>query len=120
MPSARPGHWYCEYRWRTLHPSNGEESAVGNATTKNARLIIRCDHRARRLLDKAASYAHLSVSEFVLFHALASAEQVVRAHGPFTLTLKDFQAFLKAVDAPAKPSAALKRAFRRHAENIRQ
>lgn len=101
-------------------PSYREKSAVGNTAAKDACLIIRCDHRARRLLDKAASYAHVSLSEFVLSHALASAEQVVQAHKSITLTLKGFQAFLEALDAPAKPNAALKRAFRRHAENIRQ
>ncbi len=93
---------------------------MGSATTKESRLNIRCDNRARQLLDKAATYAHVSVSEFVLNHALASAEQVVQAHESITLTPKDFQAFLTALDAPAKPKAALKRAFRRHAEQVRR
>lgn len=93
---------------------------MASATIKESRLNIRCDNRARRLLDKAAGYAHLSVSEFVLSHALASAEQVVQAHEAITLTQKDFQAFLNALDVPGKPNAALKRAFRRHAEKIRE
>lgn len=93
---------------------------MGIATIKENRLHIRCDKRARRLLDKAATYAHLSVSEFVLSHALASAEQVVQAQESITLTPKDFQAFLAALDAPAKPNAALKRAFKRHAEQVRR
>ena len=33
---------------------------------KDARLHIRCDQEMRHLLDKAAAYAHMSVSEFVL------------------------------------------------------
>ncbi len=93
---------------------------MGSATTKESRLNIRCDNRARQLLDKAAAYAHVSVSEFVLTHALASAEQVVQAHESNTLTPKDFQAFLTALNAPAKPKAALKRAFKRHAEQVRR
>ena len=93
---------------------------MGNAAIKESRLNIRCDDRARRLLDKAATYAHLSVSEFVLSHALASAEDVVQAHESITLTQGDFQAFLSALDSPARPNAALKRAFRRHAEKIRE
>ena len=93
---------------------------MGTATTKEHRLHIRCDKRARQLLDKAAGYAHVSVSEFVLSHALASAEQVVQAQESITLTPKDFQAFLAALDAPAKPNAALKRAFKRHAEQVRR
>ncbi len=88
-------------------------------TNKESRLNIRCDHHVRQLLDKAASYSHVSISEFVLSHALASAEQVVQAHESITLLPKDFQAFLAALDSPAKPNAALKRAFKCHAEKIR-
>ena len=91
-----------------------------SATTKESRLNIRCDDRVRELLDKAASYARVSVSEFVLTHALASAEQVVREHEAITLKPKEFQAFLAALDAPAKPNAALKRAFKRHGTQVRR
>ena len=90
---------------------------MGTTTTKENRLHIRCDDRARRLLDKAATYARVSISEFVLSHALASAEQVVQAHESITLNTKDFQAFLAELDRPAKPNAALKRAFKRHSAN---
>ncbi len=90
---------------------------MGTTTTKESRLHIRCDDRARLLLDKAATYARVSVSEFVLSHALASAEQVVQAHESITLNPKDFQAFLAELDSPAKPNAAMKRAFKRHSEN---
>jgi len=90
------------------------------AATKESRLNIRCDVRARELLDKAATYAHVSVSEFVLSHALASAEQVVQAHEAITLAPEHFKAFLAALDAPAKPNAALERAMKRHAEQVRR
>ena len=33
--------------------------------TKESRLNIRCDNYTRQLLDKAASYVHVSISEFV-------------------------------------------------------
>ena len=89
------------------------------ATIKDSRLHIRCDAHARDLLDRAASYAHVSVSEFVLKNALATAEAVVQHHESITLKPEDFKAFLAAVDAPAKPNAALKRAFKRHAEQVR-
>jgi uncharacterized protein (DUF1778 family) len=89
-------------------------------TTKETRLNIRCDFRTRQLLDKAAAYSHVTVSEFVLSHALASAEQVVQAHEAITLKQTDFQAFLAALDAPAEPSAALNRAFDRHDKLVRR
>ena len=88
--------------------------------TKESRLNIRCDLRARELLDNAATYAHLSVSEFVLSRALASAEQVVQANEAITLEPAHFKAFLAALDESAKPNTALKRAMKRHAEQVRR
>ena len=85
---------------------------------KENRLNIRCNTHARELLDKAATYAHLSVSEFVLSHALASAEKVVHENESITLTPQDFQAFLAALDAPAVPNPALKNAMKRHAQQV--
>jgi uncharacterized protein (DUF1778 family) len=87
---------------------------------KQSRLNIRCDMHTRQLLDKAAGYVHVSISEFVLSHALASAERVVQTHESITLKPKDFDAFLLALDTPAKPNAALKRAFKRHADQVRR
>lgn len=92
---------------------------MNTATIKENRLHIRCDKQARQLLDKAAAYAHVSLSEFVLSHALASAEQVVQAHEAITLQPADFQAFLAALDEPAESNAALRRAFHRHSEQVR-
>lgn len=86
--------------------------------TKESRLNIRCNSRARDLLDKAASYTHVSVSEFVLSHALASAEKVVQENECITLKPNDFQAFLAALDKPARPNAALKKAYKRHASQV--
>lgn len=86
--------------------------------TKESRLNIRCNVHARELLDRAASYTHLSVSEFVLSHALASAEKVVQAQESITLTADDFRAFLTALDAPVGPNHALQQAMKRHAEQV--
>ena len=89
-----------------------------NTIPKESRLNIRCDVRARELLDKAATYAHVSISEFVLSHALASAEKIVHAHENITLRPEDFNAFLATLDAQTEPNAALKKAFKRHSEQV--
>lgn len=91
---------------------------MGQTAIKESRLNIRCDSYARQLLDKAATYAHVSVSEFVLVNALASAEKVVQAHEHITLQPEDFQAFLAALDAPAPANTALKAAHKRHAAQV--
>lgn len=91
---------------------------MGNTAVKESRLNIRCDSHARELLDRAATYAHVSVSEFVLSHALISAEKVVQANESITLKPADFQAFLSALDTPLKPNSALKKAFKLHATRV--
>jgi len=85
---------------------------------KDTRLHIRCDQEVRHLLDQAAAYAHMSVSEFVLKQAVERARLVVEAHQVMTLTQQEFAAFLEALDAPAQASTALQRAFARHAEQV--
>ena len=78
---------------------------------KESRLNIRCDNRTRQLLGKATNYAHVSISESVLSHTLTSAERVVQEHESITLKPRDFETFLTALEGPAKPSLALKRAL---------
>ena len=46
------------------------------ALAKDSRLHIRCDQEVRHLLDKAASYAHMSVSEFILRNAVDQAKSL--------------------------------------------
>ena len=89
-----------------------------NLTSKESRLNIRCDLRTRTLLEKAATYSHTSLSEFVLSQALATAEKIVQAHEKITLQPEDFQAFLDALDTPTEPNAALQKAFKRHAAQV--
>lgn len=91
---------------------------MSQAATKDSRLNIRCDERTRLLLDQAAGYAHVSLSEFVLSRSVAAAEQVVREQQSITLDAEDFQAFLEALDSPGEPNGALRRAFDRHAEQV--
>jgi len=86
--------------------------------TKDSRLHIRCDQEMRRLLDKAAAYVHMSVSEFVLRHALERAQSVVQAHEAITLSQDDFVSFLDALDRPAQANTALQRAFARHTKHV--
>lgn len=86
---------------------------------KDTRLHIRCDQEVRRLLDKAAAYAHMSVSEFVLKNAVEQAQSIVQTHEAITLSQQNFAAFLNALDAPTLPAPALKRAFARHSQQVR-
>ena len=70
------------------------------------------------MLDKAAAYAHMSVSEFVLRNAVEHAQSVVKAHESITLAEVDFAAFLDALDTPAQANPALHRALARHTKYV--
>ncbi len=89
-------------------------------TIKENRLNIRCLTYVRQLLDKAAAYAHVSISEFVLKHALSSAELIIKEHESITLQPVDFQDFLTALDKPLQVNAALNRAFNRHSLQVKR
>lgn len=86
---------------------------------KDARLHIRCDRDMRRLLDKAAAYTRVSVSEFILRHAAEQAQAIVQAHESITLSQDNFAAFLDALDTSDQANPALQRAFHRHAEHVK-
>jgi uncharacterized protein (DUF1778 family) len=90
-----------------------------SSVVKDTRLHIRCDEAVRTLLDKAAAYSHMSLSEFVLKNAVEQALSVLQAHESITLSQADFDAFLAALDTPAQPEPALQRAFQRHAKQVR-
>ncbi|MGL1834949.1 DUF1778 domain-containing protein [Rhodocyclaceae bacterium SMB388] len=90
-----------------------------SSMTKDTRLHIRCDQKVRQLLDKAAAYAHMSVSEFVLRNAVEQAQSVVQQHEAINLSQDDFAAFLDALETPAQPTPALQRAFARHDAQVR-
>ncbi len=91
---------------------------MSQTAPKVSRLNIRCDTRTRELLDRAAGYTHVSVSEFVLSRAVTAAERIVQEQESITLNAEDFHDFLAALDAPGDPSPALRKAFERHGELI--
>lgn len=119
MP-AELRQWKCALDTCTHMAHNIEQQSIRDPAmttlAKDSRLHIRCDQGVRRLLDKAAAYAHMSVSEFVLRNAVEQAHSVVQSHEAITVSQQDFDAFLTALDAPAAPAPALRRAFARHAD----
>lgn len=83
---------------------------------KDERLQIRLDARAKRLLQKAAQYSRKSVSQFVLAQSLEAAERIVGEQENVSLSERDWELFLDALDNPPAPNDRLKRAARRYAE----
>ena len=82
--------------------------------TKSARLEARITPDLQALLKRAAELEGRSVSDFVVTAAREAAEQRVEQAQVMRLSLEDQRAFVEAILDPPRPSASLRRAFRRH------
>ena len=80
-------------------------------TVKNERMHIRLDSETKQKLERAAAYAHKSISEFVLGNALEAAEKVIEEEELTTLSLPDWDLFFDALTTPPEPAEKLKAAF---------
>lgn len=87
-------------------------------TIKQERMHIRLDVLSKRKLERAATYACKTLSEFVLGQALRAADEVVRAHETLTLSQADWEVFLDALEHPPKPNAKLIQAFAEHRQRV--
>ena len=74
-------------------------------------LNMRVEPTQKKLLEKAAEVTGQSVTSFVLAHAVQAAQRELEEVRSYSLTLKDAQAFMSAVESPTSPNSALKRAF---------
>lgn len=89
-------------------------------TVKQERMHIRLDALSKQKLERAAAYAHKSLSEFVLGPALNAADEVIHDHEILTLNEADWEVFLDALENPPKPGTKLKRAFTEHKKRVRR
>jgi uncharacterized protein (DUF1778 family) len=81
---------------------------------------IRLDTRSKQKLERAAAYAHKSLSEFVLGEALHAADEVIHEHETLTLREADWEVFLDALENPPEPNVKLSQAFAEHKKRVRR
>ncbi len=82
-------------------------------TIKDDRLQIRVDPADKRLLERAAEAAHLSVSAFVLSAAAAQAQWLLAEREAIRLSPSAAAAFSEALERPAAVNARLSEALHR-------
>lgn len=82
----------------TLLPSNDTESA---------RINLRVSPSAKALIERAAAIMGSTVSGFMLQNIYETASKVVAQYETMTLSNRDRDAFLNALDNPAEPTQAL-------------
>ena len=73
------------------------------------RLEVRLTPTAKSMLKRAASVERKTVSAFILDKGLAAAAETLADRREFRLSTKQYDAFVAALDAPAKPRPRLER-----------
>ena len=89
-------------------------------TVKQERMHIRLDAQSKLKLERAAAYAHKSLSEFVLRQALNAADDVIHENETLTLQEADWGVFLDALENPPAPGTKLKQAYAEHRKRVRR
>ncbi len=87
-------------------------------TIKQERMHIRLDTLSKQKLEKAASYSHKKLSEFVLSQSLAAAETIISEHEHLTLSNNDWALFLDALENPPAKNKKLKEAVALHKKSV--
>lgn len=78
---------------------------------QSARLEARISHDLHVVVKRAAEIQGRTVTDFVIHALRSAASQAIEQADHVRMTMADQEAFAQALIAPAKPSAALKRAF---------
>ena len=77
--------------------------------TKSERIDIRTNPAIKGLLQRAASTAHKSVSEFLLDAGLSAAQETLAGRNLFPLDDASWEAFQTALDRPPQEKPRLRR-----------
>jgi len=91
--------------------------------TKQERINLRLKRsakraRAKRALERAASFEGKTVSNFILTSALAHAEKTIQNHEVMSLNNQDSEAFFNALVKPVRFNKKLAAAFEEHDRRI--
>ena len=82
---------------------------MARTAPRTDKLDLRLTAAAKRILQTAAVASSRSVSEFLIESGLARAAETLPDRTRFGLDAEQWEAFQAALDAPAKPIAALKK-----------
>ena len=88
----------------------GSTTAATTNYGKRERFNIRTTSEEKALVERAASLVRMTTSQFVLQAAVRSAEEVVADQTRFVLSPEKWDAFVEALDRPAREIPELKRA----------
>jgi uncharacterized protein (DUF1778 family) len=88
--------------------------------TRTARFEARFAPDALAVVKRAAEITGRSVSDFVVAAAQEAANRTIEETQIVRVSVEDQRAFAEAILNPPEPTPALRRAFRRHRELIKE
>jgi uncharacterized protein (DUF1778 family) len=84
---------------------------MSETASKDSRIDLRLTREQKALLEKAASLKGVSLSAYTLLHLLPQAQQDINNQERLSLTNRDRDLFLSALENPAKLKGKLKTAI---------
>ena len=87
---------------------------------KDETLHIRVVQEDKSLIEEAAKFQGLSSSSFMLQNTLEAARRTLAEANRISLSTRDAELFLQALDAPSTANPALEKAFAIHAKRVRK
>lgn len=99
---------------RASRASNRKTDVTRTTKTRSVRLDMRLEHRAKTLIERAASLTGQTVTDFAVSNLVESALATIERHERLVLSNRDRDRFLAALDRPARRLPALIRAARLH------
>lgn len=84
--------------------------------TVTTRIDLRTSDQAKQLIKSAAAISGVSMTDFILSVTLEKAKECIKQNASLTVNLDDFNGMMQAFEHPPKPTADLKDAIQRHAQ----
>lgn len=82
------------------------------------RFEARLPNEQKEILRQAADLSGRTLTDFVMNAAYEAALRVIKKHQSLMLSTKDYELFFDILMNPPEPTSALKRAAKKHTDNI--
>jgi uncharacterized protein (DUF1778 family) len=92
--------------------------SASNLISKEDRLSVRMPREIKNRLSRAAAIQGQTLSDFIVANMLPVAESVIKEHLYITVSERDYEILMKALNNPPKPNAALLKAVKAYKESI--
>jgi len=86
---------------------------------QNTRLDVRLTEEHKRIIEQAAKLLGQSISAFTVSTLIREAETVVERFSSLSISNRDRDLFIAALENPPKPNARLRKAFESHSRQVK-